>query len=269
MIPGHEVVSDPITRLRTTLPDGYPSGTLGDGIAQIGVWIIAALLASSAIFALRAPPERSALFRSRLWMAYDVTYAVALRAVVLFLLVLAWEEFTKMQEGSRPAPIVVVAAVIVLATLEVGVARWLQRPTRRTPTVMRTVSHGLRKRGGDLRAAVPASIAFALPAAGIAVLLAVGLIVIVAPFLAMALFPNTANIVLGTIVVFFAFQVLLAVGKWRWSAWDERERIETQERGFETGSNWAVGTQMTIHMLAEILLYVGIVRRTTRSSRCR
>ena len=193
-------------------------------------------------------------------MAYDVSYAVALRAVVLFLLVLAWEEFTKMQEGSRPAPIVVVAAVIVLATLEVGVARWLQRPTRRTPTAMRTVSHGLRKRGRDLRAAVPASIAFALPAAGIAVLLAGGLIVIVAPFLAMALFPNTANIVLGTIVVFFAFQVLLAVGKWRWSAWDERERIETQERGFETGSNWAVGTQMTIHMLAGILLYVGIVR---------
>ena len=54
------------------------------------------------------------------------------------------------------------------------------------------------------------------------------MLLLAAPFVAMAVFPDTANIVLGTIVIFIAFQLLLAVGKWRWTAWDDRERVETQ-----------------------------------------
>ena len=84
LIPGHEIVSTPVEQVRTALPNGFAPGSLGDFVAQLGVWVIAAVLASSAIFALRAPPERSALFRGP-WTILDIGYAVVLRALVLFL----------------------------------------------------------------------------------------------------------------------------------------------------------------------------------------
>jgi geranylgeranyl pyrophosphate synthase len=75
----------------------------------------------------------------------------------------------------------------------------------------------------------------------------------------MALFRDTANIVLGTALIFIAFQLLLAVGTWRWTAWDERERVETQRRRYRPTTNGAVAVQMTIHTAAALLLYAAIV----------
>ncbi len=99
-----------------------------------------------------------------------------------------------------------------------------------------------------------------MPTAAIAAALALSVLLVVAPFVAMAVFPDTANIVLGTIVIFVAFQLLLAVGKWRWMSWDDRQRVETQRAGFVAKPSLAVGIQMTIHILAGVLLYFGIIR---------
>jgi hypothetical protein len=263
-LPGHEIVSDPLAQLRTDMPDGFPSGSFGDGIAQIGVWVIALVLASAAIFTLRAPPERSSLFRSFPWNGYDVFYAVALRFAVLYLLVLAAEEFVRMKQSDRPPPIVPVIIVFALAALEVGLARLLERLPEKARGRRRDLGRSIRKAIDGIRESTrwPSWITFGLPTAAIAILLAGSVLVVVAPFVAMATFPKTANVVLGTIVIFISFQLLLAVGKWRWSAWDQRERIETQRRKYRAGSNWAVGLQMSIHMLAAVLLYFGIVAET-------
>jgi len=260
LIPGHEILSTPIEQIRTAPPDFLAPGSVGEGIAQFGVRIIAVVLASLAIFALRAPPERSALFKGA-GSVGDIVYAVALRAVALYLVVLAAFEFLHPPPELRPPAGIVVTLVIILGGLEVGLARRLSsRPPGATRARLSAVPGAIRSRmaprGPDPTAR---GLRFAVPTVVIAIALAIGIVIVASPFVAMALFRDTADIVLGTILIFVAFQLLLAVGKWRWTAWDERERVETQRRTYRPKTNGAVAVQMTIHTAAALLLYAGIV----------
>ena len=261
LIPGHEIISTPVEQVRTSLPNGFAPGSLGDFVAQLGVWVIAAVLASSAIFALRAPPERSALFRGP-WTILDIGYAVVLRALVLYLVALAAFRFVNAPIEWRPSAALLVVVVLAVAVGEVGLAWLLARPAGPTRQRLRAARTRLRATIAIPRATgrVATNLRFALPTAFIAGALALSVLLVAAPFVAMAVFPDTANIVLGTIVIFIAFQLLLAVGKWRWMAWDDRERVATQRAGYVPKPSLAVAIQMTIHILAGVLLYFGIIR---------
>jgi hypothetical protein len=80
-----------------------------------------------------------------------------------------------------------------------------------------------------------------------AMVVAIGLIA--SPFLAMIVFPDVGRMVLGTVAVVVAFQILGGVGGWRWSVWDTRERTSVR-----TGRAYA-GTG---RVLVQVALLSGI-----------
>ena len=75
----------------------------------------------------------------------------------------------------------------------------------------------------------------------------------------MAIYPAVGGTVLGTLTIFIGFQLLLAVGKWRWTSWDARERVETMRREYRGGQSLAVAIQITLHTLAAVALYATVV----------
>lgn len=258
VIPGHEIISGPVDLLRSNAP--LP-GSIGDWFAQLGVWVIAAILVASAIFSLRSPPERSALF-TRTWylIAIDAGYAVAWRVLVGYLVIMAAIRFTNPDfAGTEQLAGLVIGIALVIAGTEFAISQLLASGRVRLPKSLGgAVSAGRGRVRGALDR-IPKGTTFALRTIGLAVALAITVVLVVSPFLAMAFFPNTANLVLGTVVIFVLFQVLLAVGQWRWNAWDARQRVDTRRPGYKGRREMAVAIQITIHVLAAVLLYLGIV----------
>ena len=241
MIPGSQLITDPINQLRQDYPNGFPDG-VAHIVAEVGVRIIALVLAATAIFTLRAPPERSSTFVRPMFEGFDIGYAVIWRAAILYLVLQAALIFFKVPfDVTAINSLLLVAAVFGLALADVAVGRALVSDNPLSRAVARI---------GSSLSALRSSASQAVSSAGMAaigygarvVLMAAGLalvvLIVVSPFVAMAIYPDVGGIVLGTITIFLAFQLLLAVGKWRWSSWDARERVETCGASIAAARAW-------------------------------
>jgi hypothetical protein len=262
-IPGSDLITDPINALRDTYEDGFPPG-FADFVSELGVRVIAVVLAATAIFALRAPPERSATFVRPAFVGFDIGYAVVWRGAVIYLVVEAAMRFLGASASFASInSAAIVLAVFGLALADVAVGRAMQGDTALSRGVARVTGGLTNARRGvkDSWARLPfgREAAYAVRVALTAVGLAIVALLVASPFVAMAVYEDVGATVLGTLAIFIAFQLLLAVGKWRWTRWDDRQRVETMRRDYRGGESVAVAIQFTIHVGAAILLYASVV----------
>jgi hypothetical protein len=208
-------------------------------VAEAGVWIVAAAVASSAVFALKAPPERPLPWATTprgAWIGWALRYLPwATGVLVSIALVFAAGRFIG---GSTPAAVgagrglgILVAAVVVIGALTV-------------------FTFGASE--GD------SSVGYVVDAARMIVAMVVLAGLVIAPVVAIVLFPDTARNVLGILVVFVLFDVVVRVGGWRWAVWDERER-GAMRAGRTTPGIGRVVVQATFLVVTLALLFLAVV----------
>jgi hypothetical protein len=133
-----------------------------------------------------------------------------------------------------PGPVVLLGAFAILSLIVASIA-W---PNSRPVALVRRV--------GGANQAVFAAAGLLLVAA------IVGSIVYVA-----AAVPEIRVWLVGTVVAFLAFRALGAVGRWRWHAWDEREREAFRIlRPEPYGRGWPA---IQVALLAALALFAGVV----------
>lgn len=231
-IPGNEIVSGPINAIRDLHLDvAYPAMNT---LAEVGVWVVAGLIASAAWFALISPPERATPWLHPVGPAANIIgflvrsgplLAVAPLAVALLV---AARRFI---EGATEASLNVVREAlppIAILVLVVFVASIL---SRRYPLVRIVAT---------------------------AVVLAVASYVVAAPIAATLIFVDVGRMVLGSATVIVGFGILARIGTWRWSAWDLRERLSGHARTPRYDGVGLVAVQCVILLASLTLFYVAV-----------
>ncbi len=208
-------------------------------VAEAGVWVVAAAVASSALFALKAPPERPLPWATSpvgAWVGRTLRYLPWVIGVpVIVALVLAGARFIG---GSTPAAIDAGRGLGILVAAVVGVG------------ALTVFTFGASE--GDSRVGYVVDAARMI---GAMVALA-GLII--APVVAVVLFPDTARNVIGILVVVVLFEVVVRVGGWRWAVWDERERA-AMRGGRATPAIGRVVVQAAMLVATVVLLFLAVV----------
>lgn len=207
-VPGSDIISAPLNELRGL---GIEESDVGNFLSQAGVWIIAAIIAVVALFALLAPPERpvpwadgrknrlSNFMRALPWIVGVPIIVAVIVGAVQFITGATVDAIQVL------LTIVLVGGEFVVAALFVGVvfgSRSAPDPNRPRAIV------------GDFFEMLLTIIVMAF-----AVFFAL------TPFVSAIVFPDVGRTVLGSLAVVAAFQILLRIGMWRWKVWDGRERL--------------------------------------------
>ena len=190
-------MTEPLNAVRDLdLQDFGPTDTL----AEVGVWVVAALIASVAWFALISPPERKAP-----WV------------------------------GAQRMSARVIAFLRRLGSVDRrGAPRDRDRHRRREVHPRRLSGRGGRRGlgGSWILAGIVIIIVVRLlterwPTVRIfatAAILLFASYLILAPIAAILIFPDVGQMVLGTVGVILGFGIVARIGTWRWTAWDMRDR---------------------------------------------
>lgn len=230
-IPGSQIVTEPLDAIRSL--DLERIGPI-DTLAEVGVWVVAGLIAVAAAYALISPPERSTPWSTAVsrparligWLVRHGRLLVA--APIAVLIVTAVINFTG---GATPAGNAALAAAfrwIIVGAVVVGIAfvasrRWL---------VVRI--------------------------AATVVVLAFGSYVVLAPVVAVLIFPAVGTMVLGIIGIVVGFAILVRIGTWRWSAWDLRERSAGHAREPVYQPIGLVAMQCVVLLISVGLFFVAV-----------
>jgi hypothetical protein len=231
VVPGSQIVTAPIDAIRSLELERI--GPI-DTLAEIGVWVVAGLIAIAAGYALISPPERStpwstAVSRPARLIAWLVRHGQLLAAAPIAVLILT--AFGRFAGGATPAGLAAVADAVVWILVGVAVVvgaflasqRWL---------VIRI--------------------------AATVVVLALGSYAVVAPFAAILIFPAVGAMVLGSIGVLAGFAILVRIGTWRWTAWDLRERSAARARVPEYQPIGLVAMQCVVLLVSIGLFFVAV-----------
>jgi hypothetical protein len=231
-IPGNEIVSGPINAIRDLQLDvTYPAINT---LAEVGVWVVAGLIASAAWFALISPPERATP-----WL-----HPVGLPANVIGFLV-------------RSGPLL--AAAPLALGLAVAAGRFIGGMTERNLDAVRDALPPLAIL--ILIVFIASILSRRYPLVRIvatAVVLAVASYVVAAPIAATLIFVDVGRMVLGTATVIVGFGILARIGTWRWSAWDLRERLSGHARTPQYEGVGLVAIQCVILLTSLTLFYVAV-----------
>jgi hypothetical protein len=203
VVPGSQIVIAPLDAIRSLhLETVKPIDTL----AEIGVWVVAALIAVAAGYALISPPERgtpwsTARTRPARLVGWLVRHGRLLTAIPVLVLVVTaavrfWSGATSAGLSAvwESIPWILLGIAVVIGAF-LASQRWL---------VVR----------------IGATV----------IVLALGSYAVLAPIAAVLVFPQVGAMVLGTIGVVVGFGILVRIGTWRWTAWDLRERAAAHAR---------------------------------------
>ena len=230
-VPGHELASGPLDAIRDLhLEEVGPIDTL----AEVGVWIVAALIGFAAGFALISPPERATPWST-----------VGSRAG----LVIAWLV--------RLGPWIVAAPLVVL--LGTAFARFVGGAS---PTGVAAISPALFWLGVGV-IAVGAAYAASQRWLGVrigatVVVLVLGSLLVLAPIAAILIFPDVGRMALGSVAVVVGFGILARLGRWRWAAWDLRERLASHARQPVYDTITPVALQCVLLVVCIAALFVAV-----------
>jgi hypothetical protein len=232
VVPGSQIISGPINAIRGAQLDvTYPPINT---LAEVGVWVVAGLIASAAWFALISPPERSTPWQHPKGLAPNI---------IGFLV--------------RTGPLLAIAPL----ALGVGIAAG------------RFIGNATEASVGAVRSSVPligllilvvivvSIVSQRYPVVRVvatAVVLAVASYVVVAPIAATLIFVDVGRIVLGSLAVIAGFGILAKIGTWRWSAWDLRERLSGHAREPRYEGVGLVAVQCMILLTSLALFYVAV-----------
>jgi hypothetical protein len=231
VVPGSQLVTAPLDAIRAlNLESIGPIDTL----AEVGVWVVAALIAIAAAFALISPPERatpwtvaeSTSSRVIAWLVRLGPILVAAPLVVLLLTAAA-----QFAGGASPTGVAAIGGALVwvaVGAVAVGIAYVVSR-------------HSL---GVRIAATV--------------IVLALGSLLVLAPIAAILIFPAVGRMVLGSVAVVIGFGIVARLGRWRWSAWDLRERLASHARKPEYQSITPVAAQCVVLLLAVAAFFLAV-----------
>ncbi len=234
-IPGSDLITKPVDYIRDlNLQDFGPTDTL----AEVGVWVVAALIASVAWFALIAPTERSAPWvgaerLSTRVIGFLVGSGPLLAATPLAIGIgIAAVRFIG---GATPAGDAAVVSVLPWILIAIGIGIVVAVLTKRYPN-----------RWATLRIFATAIVLF------------LSSYVILAPLAAILIFPAVGQMVLGTVGVILGFGIVARIGTWRWTAWDTRDRRIGHARDPVYPTVRLVAMQAIIFLASLGLLYVAV-----------
>ena len=231
VVPGSGIVSGPVDAVRGLHLEGI--GPL-DTLAEVGVWVVVALIGIAAGYALISPPERGAPW---------VTATTRPAKIIAFLV------------DNGPL-IVATPLVVLLATALVRFAGGA------TPTGIAAFADALLWLVIAV-AVVAAAFAASEEALGVRiastiVILALGSLLLLAPIAAIVIFPAVGRMVLGSVAVVIGFAILARLGRWRWTAWDLRERLTSHATNPAYGSIAPVAMQCIVLLLAVAAFFVAV-----------
>jgi hypothetical protein len=229
-IPGTKFLSDAIDYLRGLRLEDVAAMRF---LAETGVWVVAAAIAGTAAFSLLAPPERP-----RPW-----PFGGGVSTVV--------------RHGLEILPYV--AAIPVLIAVGYGAVKFLSGSTVSaldvgTKLLVGVVAVGLLGIGLYLIAGRRATEAtgwrYAVYVILMVTFMVIGCGLVVAPVVAAIVFPDAGRMIVGSLVIVLAFQVIARVGDWRWAVWDAHERAVARTGQGDRGMGRVVSQ---ILLLAAIL----------------
>ena len=231
VVPGSGVVSGPVEAVRGLHLESIPPV---DTLAEVGVWVVVALIGFAAGFALISPPERGAPWTTATSRPAKVIAWLVDRGPLIVaapLLVLVATALVRFADGATPSGLAAFGGALLwlaIAVVVVGAAfaasqQWL---------------------GVRIAATV--------------VILALGSLLLLAPIAAILIFPAVGRMVLGSVAVVVGFAILARLGGWRWSAWDLRERRASHARGPAYQSIAPVAMQCIVLLVTIAAFYVAI-----------
>ena len=231
VLPGSQLVTAPIDAIRDL--DLASIGPI-DTLAEVGVWVVAALIAVAAAFALISPPERATPWstvrsRSGLVIAWLVRLGPLIVAAPLVILILT--AAVRFANGVSPTGLAAISDAllwVIGGAVVVGAAFVASRQ-----------SQGVR-------------------IAATVIVLALGSLLVLAPIAATLIFPEVGRTVLGSLAVVVAFGILARLGRWRWTAWDLREKLASHARDPEYQSITPVALQCVVLLSSVAALYVAV-----------
>ncbi len=230
-IPGTRFASDAIDYVRGQHPEDTPAIRF---LAEAGVWVVAAVIAGTAAFALLAPPERPLPWRrggilSRgLWLSLRVgPYLAGIAGLALVVYggvrFLSGSTVSALDVGNK---LLIGAAAVAVLAVGLGLLSGLR---------------GFRATG----------LGYAINVLTMAAFMVLASALVVAPAVAAVVFVDVGRTVVGSLAVVAAFGVIGRVGSWRWGVWDARERSAAR-RGRPYGSTGRILTQ-TLLMAAIVV----------------
>jgi hypothetical protein len=231
VVPGHELVTGPLEAVRDLhLELVGPIDTL----AEVGVWVVAALIGSAAGFALISPPERATP-----WSTTDsppamvIAWLVRLGPLIVAapLAVLIVTAFARFADGATPTGVAAISGALVWLVIGLGVV-------------------------GAAYAASQQWLGVRIAAT--VVVLALGSLLVLAPVGAILIFPAVGRLVLGSLAVVAGFALIARLGRWRWSAWDLRERLASHARDPKYQSIAPVAMQCVVLLISVAALFVAV-----------
>jgi len=231
VVPGSQIVTAPIDAVRSLELERI--GPI-DTLAEIGVWVVAGLIAIAAGYALISPPERStpwstAVSRPARLIAWLVRHGQLLAAAPIAVLILT--AFGRFAGGATPAGLAAVADAVVWILVGVAVVAGAFLASQRWLVIR---------------------------IAATVVVLALGSYAVLAPFAAILIFPAVGAMVLGSIGVLVGFAILVRIGTWRWTAWDLRERSAARARVPEYQPIGLVAMQCVVLLVSIGLFFVAV-----------
>ena len=90
------------------------------------------------------------------------------------------------------------------------------------------------------------------------VVLVLGSLLVVAPVAAVLIFPAVGRMALGSIAIVVGFGILARLGRWRWTAWDLRERLASHAREPLYQSITPVALQCVVLLLCIAALFLAV-----------
>jgi hypothetical protein len=234
-VPGADVVGSAVAAVRDLDLASHDPGRFA---AEAGVWIIAAAVAGSALFALKAPPERSLPWATSprgVWVGrvlgwlpwlFGAALVIALGAAAL-----------RFVGGSTAEAIDAGRGLGLLVGVIVGAA---------------ALSVFVFGAGGD-----EAGWGYAVDAARMIVAMVALGALLIAPVVAVLVFVDVARSVVGILTIVTMFAILGRLGSWRWSVWDERERAAMRaRRGYPATGR--VVAQMALLLATLVVLFLAV-----------
>jgi hypothetical protein len=242
-LPGAQVVADPLVAARSAGIDG---NTIARFVAETCVWIVAVVIALATAYSLIAPAERPipwARVPRRAWIGTFMRLAPWIAGIPIgAALVVAALRFA----GGSTATAVEVGQIVAGAAAAVVIGLVILPAVLAQPAAGPDVEQrSALREGWDLLRTV--------------LVLVVAGIVVLAPFVAIVLFPDVGRMVLGSVAVVVAFQILGRVGGWRWSVWDARERMAARTGAREYPGVRRVALQATLLIATVAALLVAVI----------
>ncbi len=231
IVPGSQLVSAPLDALRSLRLDTIPPVAT---LAEVGVWVVAALIAVAAGFALISPPERAEPWTTTSSRAGSV---------------IGWLV--------RLGPLLVAAPLVIL--ILTAAANFAGKAT---PTGLAAFSDALLWIVAGVVVVAVAYVAsrrsLGVRIAATVIVLALGSLLVLAPMTAVLIFPEVGRMVLGSIAIVIGFGLLARLGRWRWTAWDVRERLAGHSRTPRYQSITPVAVQCVVLLSSVAAWFVAV-----------